>query len=224
MHFFFLLFLTLENPTFLKCPLCDRYPSHRLCTQHPLGGGRWPSLSLTVSVCVHHPVLYSSSSLAALLCFPLLPFPPFPSLLFPAFLHVGMWTRLRSLLISHVFAWRHRDEGPLWDWTVGYKASNAASVHNVAWQTDMCLCMACILRMTTVCLCYSSMICLKGGYRKATDLFLWTVSAVHVWMLWSFCVSLILRKPCPSYVVQLSIFDVSVSFEMFSLNLFCNCF
>lgn len=105
-----------------------------------------------------------------------------------------MWTRLRSLLISLVFAWRHRDEGPLWDWTVGDKASNAASVPNVAWQTDMCLCMACILRMTTVCLCYSSMICLKRGYRKATDLFLWTVSAVHVWMLWSFCVSLILRK------------------------------
>lgn len=85
----FSLFLCSWKPHLFKCPLCDRYTSHRLCTQHPLGGGRWPSLSIAVSVCDHPPILYSS--LAALFYFILLcpslfshPFFPCP----PACLHV----------------------------------------------------------------------------------------------------------------------------------------
>lgn len=57
---FSLFFVLLKTPPFFKCTLCDRYPSHRLCTQHPLGGGRWPLLSIAVSVFWPSPLLYIS--------------------------------------------------------------------------------------------------------------------------------------------------------------------
>lgn len=56
---------------------------------------------------------------------------------------------------------------------------------------------------TTVCLCYSSVIYLKGGLKKRPQTFFFVNCdcSVHVWMLWLFCVLLILCNLCPSYFV-----------------------
>lgn len=99
-------YFTCRKPHLYKCPLCDKYPSHKLFFQHPLGGGG-DSLFLslfrschTVSVCVHHSCLYSSFSLAPFLfSLPLCPFPSFPCPFSLTLLHDCMCTR-RSLLIS----------------------------------------------------------------------------------------------------------------------------
>lgn len=163
----FSLFLCSWKPHLFKCPLCDRYPSHRLCTQHPLGGGRWPSLSLAVSVCDHHPILYSFFSLAALLLsfshsvFSLFshPFSPRP----PACLNKHEADFHRSS--PPVFAWRHWDEGQKQHWLVGDDDSNTALAPNAAWPTGLVSLHGMhTANDPTVCLCSSSVICpMRGG-------------------------------------------------------------
>lgn len=101
----------LENPTFLSVRSVTDTPHADFSTHWE--GGRWPltlCLSHTVSVCVHHPGLYSSFSLAALLFFfPTLSFPSFPSLFSPSW----MTARAPDFHCSSpsVFAWRHWDDG-----------------------------------------------------------------------------------------------------------------
>lgn len=192
----FTLFSYFWKPHFFKCPLCDQFPSHRLCTQHPLGGGRWPSLSLTVSVCVHHPFIFFflSCSLAALIfsiSHSVLSF-FFPSLLSLPCLSACAWGWLSSPISPCVCTE-----------TLGLGAGVMLVCQRVRLRNCMhcCLTNRCVFARHAYWPYSLSLFLLSdlsyGGVKKATNLFceLWHVS-VHVWMLWLFCMSLILCKLC----------------------------
>lgn len=67
--FLILYFGTLENPTFLTVRSVTKTPHTNCVLSTPWEGGGVPR-SLTVSVCVHHPILYSSCPLCtSIICF-----------------------------------------------------------------------------------------------------------------------------------------------------------
>lgn len=201
---FSFIFLCSWKPHLFKCPLCDQLPlTHRLCTQHPLGGGRWPSLSLSRCFCLWpspYFIFLFLSCCPSFLFFPLCPVPSFPIPSPPALLPVC--TCMRLTFIAHLPLCLHGDTGMRGRSNTGFVGdddSNAALALNAAWPTDMCSCTACIPRMTLNSLSLPPQWSVSRGVKKATNLFLWTcVCSVHVWMLWLFCMSLILCIMCPS--------------------------
>ena len=215
MHFSLFFLVLLKTPPLYVSALWPVPLTRRLCTQHPLGGGRWPSLSLSlaVSVCDHHPIfIFLSVSPPApffLLFFSLLyflcRFPLFSHPFFPLTSCLSACAR-GCLFIAHLPLCLHEDTGMReqeWRWLVGDDDSNAALAPNAARPTDIYiyinLCMACILTMSRQSVSVPLQWSVPWGVKKASNLFLWTlpcVCSVHVWMLWLFCMSLVLCVNC----------------------------
>ena len=166
-HFFFL-FLCSWKPHLLKC---DQNPSHRLCSQHPLGGGRWPSLSLLLFLSVTITLFYTPP-LPLLLPFFSVVSLFFPSLLsLPSCLSACAWSWL-SLLISPCVCMETPGWGVgvtlacCWRWRLKHCSAarptviNKISLHGMHTETE-----------PPVCLCSSSVICPMGGKKGRKPFF-----------------------------------------------------
>lgn len=189
------LFCVLLKTHFFKCPHCDRYPSHRLCTQHQLGWGKCPSLSHSFCLCswpyfVSHVLSYCCS----FLLFLTLSFPSFAILSFPECLHV------HEAGLHCLSPLTHDDTGMR-----GNGISSQAMIsqtlppHLMLLGQQTCLCMACLLSMTLLSVSVrpqSSVLWGREGELKKGHgpFFVTCVCSVHVWMLWLFCMLPILWK------------------------------
>lgn len=179
---FSLFFVLLKTPPFLRVrSVTSTLHTDCVLSTHWEGGGDPCSLSLFLSF-DHHPLIYSSSPVAALLF---------------SFSHSVLY------LSSHPFfptpclsacarGWFHCHHPPcVCMETLGWRAEvklardddlNTALASNSAWPTDIILCMACTLSMTLQSVSVPPLIYL-WGLKKVTNLFgeLWLVFALFMY-------------------------------------------
>lgn len=194
----FLYFCALENPTFLSVRSVTDTP-HTDCvlSTHWEGGGDPRSLSLFLSVTITLFYIPLPLSLPLFSIFPTLSFPSFPIPFPPALLPVCMCMRLT--FIAHLPLCLHGDTGTRGRSNTGLLEMTSQTLH---WHLML------LDQQTRVrawhaywewpySLSRPPQWSVPRGVKKATDLFLWTVTcvcSVHVWMLWLFCMSLIFCK------------------------------